>query len=70
MCFPAGHRRKPVGVILRRGSVRRTLFRRGLALARQLKAVLDAAVKALEADKALPEAVEVEVPAKVKNPFG
>ena len=35
-----------------------------------LKAVPDATVTALEAAKALPEAVEVEAPTKVKNPFG
>lgn len=52
------------------GDVELTKDRRGLMLARHLKTVLDAAVKALEADKALPEAVEVEAPTKVKNPFG
>jgi hypothetical protein len=52
------------------GDVELTKDRRGLALARRLKAVLDATVKALEADKALPEAVEVEKPQSVKNPFG
>ena len=30
----------------------------------------DATVTALEADKGLPEAVKVEAPTKVKNPFG
>ena len=52
------------------GDVELTKDRRGLALARHLKAVLDATVKALEADKALPEAVEVEKPRSVENPFG
>ena len=51
------------------GDVQLTKDRRGLALARHLKAVLDATVKALEADKALPEAVEVEKPQSVRNPF-
>ena len=52
------------------GDVELTKDHRGLALARQLKAVLDATVTALEADKGLPEAVKVEAPTKVKNPFG
>lgn len=39
-------------------------------LAKHLKAVLDATVKALEAEKALPEAVQVVAPTEVKNPFG
>ena len=52
------------------GGVELTKDRRGLALARQLKAAIDATVKVLEADKALPEAVEVPAPRSVKNPFG
>lgn len=52
------------------GDVELTKDRRGLALARQLKAVLDATVKALEAEQALPEAVQAEAPTMVKNPFG
>ena len=51
------------------GDVELTKDRRGLALAKHLKAVLDATVRALEADKALPEAVEVEKPRSVRNPF-
>ena len=51
------------------GDVELTKDKRGLALARELKAVLDAAVKAMEADKALPDQVQVEAPVKVKNPF-
>jgi hypothetical protein len=51
------------------GDVELTKDRRGLALARHLKAVLDATVRALEADKALPEVVEVVKPQSVKNPF-
>ena len=52
------------------GDVELTKDKKGLALARELKALLDATVAALEADKALPEAVKVEPPQKVKNPFG
>jgi hypothetical protein len=51
------------------GGVELTKDRRGLALAKQLQAVVNATVKALEADKALPEAVQVEAPVKVKNPL-
>ena len=51
------------------GDVELTRDQRGLALAKQLKAVIDATVKALEADKALPEAVETIKPRRVKNPF-
>ena len=51
------------------GDVELTRDQRGLALARQLKAVIDATVKALEGDKALPEAVETIKPRSVKNPF-
>ena len=41
----------------------------GLALARELQALVGAVVKALESEKDLPNAVEI-VPAKtVKNPF-
>ena len=42
------------------GDVELTKDKKGLALAKQLQAVLDATVKALEAEKALPEAVQVE----------
>ena len=52
------------------GDVELTKDKKGLALARELKALLDATVAALEADKALPEAVKVEPPQKVRNPFG
>lgn len=51
------------------GSVELTRDEKGLALARHLKAVLDAAVKALETDEALPEAVETPKPQSVENPF-
>ena len=52
------------------GDVELTKDRRGLALAKQLQAVLDATVKALEADEALPEAAKVVKSRSVKNPFG
>lgn len=52
------------------GDVELTRDKKGLALARELKALLDATVKTLEADKALPEEVAVEKPRSVKNPFG
>ena len=51
------------------GDVELTLDKVGLALAKQLQAVINAIVKALEADKALPDAVEVVKPRSVKNPF-
>lgn len=41
----------------------------GLALAKELKAVVDHIVKALETDEALPQAVEVNPGTIVKNPF-
>ncbi|MEO7937649.1 MAG: hypothetical protein ABIR55_03425 [Burkholderiaceae bacterium] len=41
----------------------------GLALAKELKTVVDHIVKALEADKALPQVVEVKPAVTVKNPF-
>ena len=51
------------------GDVELTRDREGLALAKELKAVIDATVKALEVDNALPEAVETVKPRTVKNPF-
>lgn len=51
------------------GDVELTRDRKGLALARKLKALLDATVQALEADKALPETVEAAKPRFVENPF-
>ena len=51
------------------GDVELTLDKVGLALAKQLQAVINAIVKALEADKALPDAVQVVKPRSVKNPF-
>ena len=52
------------------GDVELTKDRKGLAVAKALKAVIDTIVKTLEADKALPEAVETIKPVSVKNPFG
>ena len=52
------------------GDVELTRDRKGLALAKELKAVIDAIVKALEADKGLPQAVETIKPVSVRNPFG
>ena len=51
------------------GDVELTKDKAGLALAKQLQAVINATVKALEADKVLPDAVEVAKPRSVKNPF-
>ena len=51
------------------GDVELTRDKAGLALARQLKALIDAAVKALEADKALPDVIQTLKPRSVKNPF-
>ena len=51
------------------GDVVLTKDKAGLALAKRLQAVVDATVKALEANKALPEAVQVVKPRTVKNPF-
>ena len=52
------------------GDIELTRDRKGLALAKELKAVIDAVVKVLEVDKALPQAVETIKPVSVKNPFG
>ena len=41
----------------------------GLALAKELQAIVDGVVKALSADKQLPDAVEVKQARSVKNPF-
>ena len=51
------------------GDVELTKDKAGLALALQLKAVIDATVRALESDKALPDAVQVVKPRTVRNPF-
>ena len=41
----------------------------GLALARELQSLMEHVVKALEADKQLPQVVELKVTKTVKNPF-
>lgn len=41
----------------------------GLALAKELKSLVGRVVKALEAEKRLPETVELKAPETVKNPF-
>ena len=51
------------------GELELTKDKAGLALAKQLQAVVDATVKVLEADKALPDAVQIVKPRTVTNPF-
>ena len=51
------------------GDVVLTKDKAGLALARQLQSLVDDVVKALEADKQLPDAVELKAARTVKNPF-
>ena len=51
------------------GDVVLTRDNAGLALARELQAIVDGVVKALEADKELPEAVAVKEVRWVRNPF-
>ena len=51
------------------GDVVLTRDQTGLALAKELQALLGHLVKVLEADKALPEAVQVKPAQGVKNPF-
>jgi len=51
------------------GDVVLTRDKAGLALARELQALVEEVTKALEADKALPEVVEVRQARAVKNPF-
>ena len=41
----------------------------GLALAKELQSLIERAVKALEADKQLPQIVELKASDTVKNPF-
>ena len=41
----------------------------GLALAKELQSLIERVVKALEADKQLPQIVKLKVPKTVKNPF-
>jgi hypothetical protein len=52
------------------GSLDMTRDREGLANARVLKALIDRVVRALEAERDLPEKIAPPLaPAKVKNPF-
>lgn len=51
------------------GDVVLTRDQAGLALARELLALMDQVVKALEAEKQLPGAVELQAARVVKNPF-
>lgn len=52
------------------GSVALTKDKAGLTHARALKAVVDAVVTALEAEKTLPDMVATKPPDQVPNPFG
>ena len=51
------------------GDVVLTRDQAGLTLARELQAIVDGVVKALEADKQLPDAVAVKEARSVRNPF-
>jgi len=51
------------------GDVVLTRDKAGLTLARELQAIVAGVVKALEADKELPDAVKVKETRSVKNPF-
>ena len=51
------------------GDVVLTKDRAGLALAKELHALIGRVVMALEAEKQLPETVELKVTGTVKNPF-
>lgn len=51
------------------GDVVLTRDKAGLALAKELQALMDQVVKALEAEEKLPEKVEVKSARVVKNPF-
>ena len=51
------------------GDVVLTKDKAGLVQARALKAVLDAIVKALEAEKQLPDVVKLESAVRIKNPL-
>ena len=51
------------------GDVVLTRDQAGLALARELQAIVDGVVKALSADKQLPDVVEVKQGRTVRNPF-
>lgn len=51
------------------GDVVLTRDQLGLALAKDLQALLASVIQTLESDKALPEAIEVLAAKTVKNPF-
>ena len=51
------------------GDVVLTRDKAGLALAKELQLLIGCVVKALEAEKLLPETVELKVTEMVKNPF-
>ena len=65
VCRPSNHTNR----MTLRGAVKLTKDRRGLTLAKHLRAVLGVTTRALEADEALPKAVEVVKAPSVKNPF-
>ena len=51
------------------GDIVLTKDQAGLALAKELQALIGSVVKALEAEKQLPAAVELKAATTVKNPF-
>lgn len=51
------------------GDIVLTKDKAGLALAKELQSLLNGVVKALEAEKLLPETVELKAAKIVKNPF-
>ena len=51
------------------GDVVLTRDQAGLALAKELQALMDQVVKVLEAEEKLPEKVEIKPAREVKNPF-
>jgi hypothetical protein len=52
------------------GSAQITKDKQGLRIAQELRQLIEATVKALEAEKDLPDQVPVTPPDKVRNPFG
>jgi len=53
------------------GNIELTRDKAGLKLAHELKTLVDGVIKALEADKALPDQVELpKKPDEVESPFG
>ena len=52
------------------GSLQLSRDKPGLERARQVKAIIDAVVKVLEADSNLPDRISIKPTDKVKNPFG